>query len=205
MIQLARATEDKDPYRHGSTDRVAAIAVGIATTMGFGKPELRAIALGAVLRDIGTVAVRDATLLKHGSLDPGERDEIRRHTDIASRIVADLELPVIVKQMVRSHHEHWDGSGYPDGLAGEDIPLAARILGVADALDAMLSPRPWRPAMGAATAHNEIAASAGRQFCPLVAGALSESAVEPGWTATITQGRPAGVLGGTVSVPIGRN
>ena len=185
IITLARAVEDKDPFRQGSTDRVAAIAVGLGRELGFGKPELRAITLGAALRDIGTVAVRDATLLKGGRLDPGEREEVRRHTDLASRVIADLELPVVVKQMVRSHHEHFDGSGYPDGLAGEDIPLAARILAVADALDAMLSPRPYRAPLGALTAHGEIAESAGKQFCPRVVEALARTGGDPGWTATI--------------------
>jgi diguanylate cyclase (GGDEF)-like protein len=187
MVGLARAMEDKDPFRNGSTERVASIAVGIGKELGFAKPELRALALGAILRDIGTVGVRDATLLKHGRLDPVERDEVRRHTEVASRVLADLELPVVVKQVVRSHHEQWDGSGYPDGLAGDDIPLAARIVAVADALDAMLSPRPWRPALGALAAHAEIAAGAGRQFCPQVAGALARRTGDPGWTATVAE------------------
>jgi diguanylate cyclase (GGDEF)-like protein len=194
MVGLARAMEDKDPFRNGSTERVASIAVAIATELGFPKPELRAVALGAVLRDIGTVGVRDATLLKHGRLDPVERDEVRRHTEVASRVLSNLELPVIVKQVVRSHHEHWDGSGYPDGLAGNDIPLAARIVSVADALDAMLSPRPWRPALGALAAHAEIAAGAGRQFCPEVAGALARTTGDPGWTATVAEDRERSVV-----------
>src|ERR671938_1779124 len=114
MLTLARAVADKDPLREGSTERVSEIAVDLARELGFGAPELRAVALGAVLRDIGTVGVRDSTLLKHGGLDPVERQEVRRHTDLASQVMADLELPVIVKQMVRSHHEQSDGSGYPD-------------------------------------------------------------------------------------------
>ena len=194
MVGLARATEDKDPFRIGSTERVAGVAVAIATELGFSAQELRAIALGAVLRDIGTVGVRDSTLLKHGRLDPIEQEEIRRHTEVASAAIADLELPVIVKQVVRSHHEHWDGSGYPDGLAGQDIPLAARIVAVADALDAMLSPRPWRPALGALAAHAEIAAGAGRQFCPRVAAAFARTTGDPGWTATIADGSGRSVV-----------
>jgi diguanylate cyclase (GGDEF)-like protein len=189
ILSFARAAEDKDPYRQGSTDRVAAIAVKLSRELGFSTPELRAIALGAALRDIGTVGVRDATLLKGGRLDQSELEEVRRHTDLASRLLADLELPVVVKQMVRSHHEHWDGSGYPDGLAGEEIPLGARILAVADALDAMLSPRPYREPMGALAAHAEIARGAGRQFCPEVVAALGRSGGDPGWTATLADER----------------
>jgi HD-GYP domain-containing protein (c-di-GMP phosphodiesterase class II) len=186
--------EEKDPYRAGSTERVAAVAVGIAAAMSFAKADQRAVALGAILRDIGIAGVRDSTLLKHGRLDPVEREEVRRHTEVASRVIADLELPVVVKQIVRGHHEHWDGSGYPDGLAGEDIPLAARIVAVADALDAMLSPRPWRPALGALAAHAEIAAAAGRQFCPTVVAALGRSSGDPGWTATVADGGAESVV-----------
>jgi HD-GYP domain-containing protein (c-di-GMP phosphodiesterase class II) len=97
---------------------------------------------------------------------------MRRHPEISSYIVAELELPAIVKQMVRGHHERYDGTGYPDGLAGEEIPLAARILSVADALDAMTSDRPYRRALPLETARAEIDAQAGRQFCPRVVAAL---------------------------------
>ena len=97
---------------------------------------------------------------------------MRSHPEISSYIIAELEMPSIVKQMVRSHHERYDGGGYPDGLAGEEIPLAARILTVADALDAMTSDRPYRKALPLSVARAEIEDQTGRQFCPLVVGAL---------------------------------
>jgi putative two-component system response regulator len=111
-------------------------------------------------------------LLKPGRLTDEEFGEMRRHPVISSYILGDLELPQIVKQMARSHHERYDGSGYPDGLEAEEIPLVARILAVADALDAMTSDRPYRPALPLSAAVEEIYAKAGTQFCPRVVGAL---------------------------------
>jgi diguanylate cyclase (GGDEF)-like protein len=169
---LARAAERRDGYTAGHGDRVAMIACGIGSELGMSGEELDAITLGAALHDLGKLAVPEAVLGKDGTLDDIERAEIHAHAELASRLVADLELPTEVKQIIRSGHERYDGTGYPDRLAGEDIPLAARIIAVAEALDAMTSDRPYRQAMDAAKAHAEIVASAGRQFCPEVVGAL---------------------------------
>jgi HD-GYP domain-containing protein (c-di-GMP phosphodiesterase class II) len=125
-----------------------------------------------VIHDIGKIGVPDDVLLKPGTLESKEIDTIRQHPVIASYILAELELPAIVKQMTRSHHERYDGSGYPDGLTGDEIPLAARILSVADALDAMTSDRPYRKAMLLEDALAEIEREAGRQFCPKVVTAM---------------------------------
>jgi len=100
---------------------------------------------------------------------------MRRHPEMSSYIVAELELPAVVKQMVRSHHERFDGAGYPDRLLGEEIPLAARILTVADSLDAMISDRPYRKALPLEVAKAEIEDKAGAQFCPRVVAALNEA------------------------------
>jgi HD-GYP domain-containing protein (c-di-GMP phosphodiesterase class II) len=116
--------------------------------------------------------VPDRVLLKPCALNPDELRDIRQHPEISSYILADLDLPAMVKQMVRSHHERYDGTGYPDGLAGEQIPLAARLLSVADALDAMTSDRPYRRAVSLADAVTDIRARAGTQFCPLAVAAL---------------------------------
>jgi diguanylate cyclase (GGDEF)-like protein len=186
ILMLARALEDKDPFAAGSTDRVADITVRLASELRYTDVDVRALTVGAALRDVGKAGVREAILHKHGHLDPLEREEVRSHADFASRLVAELELPVVVKHMVRSHHERWDGAGYPDHLAGEDIPLAARILAVADALDAMLSPRPYRPAMDLAEARAEIRGGAGSQFCPRVAQALERCLDhDPGWMVSV--------------------
>jgi diguanylate cyclase (GGDEF)-like protein/putative nucleotidyltransferase with HDIG domain len=172
ITSLARAVEAKDPYTSGHTERVARIALVLARELGFDETQLRAIEVGAIIHDIGKVGIPDEILLKPGPLDPEETREMRRHPELSSYIVADLELPAVVKQMVRSHHERFDGAGYPDGLAGEEIPLAGRILSVADALDAMTSDRPYRKAMPAEAARREIQEMAGTQFCPRVVAAL---------------------------------
>ena len=172
ITSLARTIEAKDPYTGDHTERVAELSLMLAQELDFAEPDLRAIRVGALVHDIGKIGVPDQVLLKPGGLDEFELLEIKRHPEISSYILAELELPAIVKQMVRSHHECWDGSGYPDRLEGEEIPLAARILSVADALDAMTSDRPYRKALPVSTALDEIARKAGTQFCPRVAAAL---------------------------------
>ena len=172
ITSLARTIEAKDPYTGGHTERVARIACLLAEEMSFGAEDLRAVNVGAVIHDIGKIGVPDRVLLKPGPLDADEVDEIQRHPEISSYILADLDLPPIVKQMVRSHHERYGGGGYPDGLIGEEIPMAARILSVADALDAMTSDRPYRDAMSLDTALAEVDARVGEQFCPRVVKAL---------------------------------
>ncbi|HYH60057.1 MAG TPA: diguanylate cyclase [Thermoleophilaceae bacterium] len=172
ITSLARTIEAKDPYTGDHTERVAELALLLAEELGFVEPDLRAIRVGALVHDIGKIGVPDSVLLKPGVLNQDELLEIKRHPEISSYILAELELPPIVKQMVRSHHERWDGAGYPDQLEGDEIPLAARILSVADALDAMTSDRPYRKAMPLPAALDEICEQAGAQFCPQVAAAL---------------------------------
>jgi putative nucleotidyltransferase with HDIG domain len=174
ITSLARTIEAKDPYTGGHTERVARIACLLAEEMGFSPEDVRAVNVGAVIHDIGKIGVPDRVLLKPGNLQPDELAHIRRHPEISSYILADLDLPAIVKQMVRSHHERFGGGGYPDGLAGEEIPLAARILTVADALDAMTSDRPYRTARPLGEALDEITARSGEQFCPRVVAALHD-------------------------------
>jgi putative nucleotidyltransferase with HDIG domain len=175
ITSLARAVEAKDPYTSGHTERVARIALVLAEELGFDESDLTAIEVGAIIHDIGKVGIADEILLKPGPLDPEETREMRKHPELSSYIVADLELPPVVKQMVRSHHERYDGTGYPDGLAGEEIPLAGRLLSVADALDAMTSDRPYRTAMPLDVARREIKEMSGTQFCPRVVAALMDA------------------------------
>jgi putative nucleotidyltransferase with HDIG domain len=175
ISSLARTVEAKDPYTSGHTERVAEIAILLARELGFAESELPAINVGAIIHDIGKIGTPDEILLKPGPLDADELRTMREHPEMSSYIVADLELPAVVKQMVRSHHERFDGEGYPDGLVGEEIPLAARILSVADALDAMTSDRPYRSALPVDIACAEIQANAGTQFCPRVVEALMKS------------------------------
>ncbi len=172
ITSLARTVEAKDPYTSGHTERVADIALVLAAELGFEKSRLPAINVGAIIHDIGKIGVPDAILLKPGPLNPEEFAEMRRHPEVSSYIVGELDLPIEVKQMVRSHHERYDGAGYPDRLSGENIPLAARILSVADALDAMTSDRPYRGALELEVALTEIRSERGTQFCPTVVAAL---------------------------------
>ncbi|MEK6326131.1 MAG: diguanylate cyclase [Actinomycetota bacterium] len=175
ITSLARTVEAKDPYTGGHTERVAEIAMLLARELGFDESQLPSINVGAIIHDIGKVGTPDQILSKPGALTAEELREIRKHPEMASYIVAELELPAVVKQMARSHHERFDGDGYPDGLIGEEIPLAARILSVADALDAMTSDRPYREAMPLDVACAEIRENAGTQFCPRVVEALMRS------------------------------
>ncbi len=175
ITSLARTVEAKDPYTSGHTERVADIALILAEELGFDESKLPAINVGAIIHDIGKIGVPDAILLKPGPLDPEEFAEMRRHPEMSSYIVAELDLPMEVKQMVRSHHERYDGCGYPDRLVGEEIPLAARILTVADTLDAMTSNRPYRQALSLDIALAEIHDKQGSQFCPAVVAALDRA------------------------------
>jgi len=175
ITSLARTIEAKDPYTGGHTERVAEVALLLAKELGFDEAEQRAISVGAVIHDIGKVGIPDDILLKQGRLSQEELEIIRRHPEISTYILAELELPSMVKEMVRHHHERIDGGGYPDALAGEDIPLAARVLAVADALDAMTTDRPYRYARPLDEARAEIAGQVGLQFCPRVVAALDAS------------------------------
>jgi len=169
ITSLARTIEAKDPYTGGHTERVRDFAMLLATEMGLCEEDLRAVEVGAVIHDIGKIGIPDGILTKPGRLTDEEFDTMRRHPEISSYIVSELDLPPIVQHMVRSHHERWDGRGYPDGLAGEQIPLAARILCVADTVDAMTSNRPYRDALPVEVAVEEVRKLAGVQFCPKVA------------------------------------
>jgi hypothetical protein len=172
IASLARTIEAKDPYTGGHTERVGDYALMLAREFGFDQEELEAVEMGAVVHDIGKIGIPDKILLKPGRLDADEFAEMRRHPEISSYILEGLDLPQIVYDMARNHHERFDGNGYPDGLAGENIPLAARILTVADAFDAMTSDRPYRPALAVEDALAEIRRNAGTQFCPAVVATL---------------------------------
>jgi putative nucleotidyltransferase with HDIG domain len=172
ITSLARTIEAKDPYTGGHTERVAEYALMLARELGFGDEELHAVEVGAVIHDIGKIGIPDRILLKPGRLDTEEFAEMRKHPEISSYILDELELPAVVRDMARNHHERYDGKGYPDGLKGDEIPLAARILTVADAFDAMTSDRPYRRALSQEVAAAEIRRNAGTQFCPKVVAAL---------------------------------
>jgi hypothetical protein len=174
IAALSRSMEAKDLYTGGHTERVAAVSVALASELGFAGEALEAIEIGALLHDIGKIGVPETILRKAGPLNDGEWAVIKRHPITSDYILSELNLHPFVRQCARSSHERIDGTGYPDGLAGDEIPLPARIVLVADALDALTTARPYRPARPALAALAEIRAHTGTQFCPRVVEALEK-------------------------------
>jgi HD-GYP domain-containing protein (c-di-GMP phosphodiesterase class II) len=141
----------------------------IAETMGVREPELSRIRQGAILHDVGKIGVPDAILKKPGKLNPDEWEEMKRHPEMGYRMLQHIHFLEPALDIVLSHQERWDGSGYPRGLRGEEIPLGARIFAVVDTFDAMTSDRPYRPALSIQAAREEVARFAGIQFDPKIA------------------------------------
>ncbi len=171
---LTNAVEARDAYTGKHAERVAAFGLELARRID---PELAAnpqVEFGFLLHDIGKVAVPDGILHKPGRLLREERALMRRHPEVGYEIIQGIGFLADAGQIVRHHHERWDGGGYPDGLAGADIPLAARIFAVVDTLDAMTTDRPYRPAVSLAQARAEIATKAGSQFDPAVVAELAQ-------------------------------
>jgi HD-GYP domain-containing protein (c-di-GMP phosphodiesterase class II) len=153
---------------------VAQLAASLGRRIGLRDEALHAVIRAAELHDVGKIAVPDAILNKPGALDPDELEVMRRHAVAGQHILAGFE-PAVVGRLVRASHERWDGSGYPDGLRGEEIPLGARIITICDSYDAMTHARPYRPARSVSEALAELRHGAGRRFDPaLVAVFLSE-------------------------------
>jgi HD-GYP domain-containing protein (c-di-GMP phosphodiesterase class II) len=166
--------EAKDLYTGGHTGRVSAVSVALAERLGYDGDALEAIEIGALLHDIGKIGIPEEILRKQGPLDDEEWAIMRTHPLVSDFILAELDLDPIVRECARSSHERIDGHGYPDGLSGEEIPLPARIVFVADAFDAITSDRSYRRGRSTAAALEEIEANAGTQFCPRVVAALRE-------------------------------
>jgi ribonuclease P protein subunit RPR2 len=169
---LSNAVEARDAYTGKHAERVTAYGMQIARALRFPMPEAPEVEFGFLLHDIGKVAIPDAILYKPSSLTAKERALMERHPVIGAEIVSAVEFLGEAAAVVRSHHEHWDGNGYPDGLAGEQIPLAARVFAVADVLDALTTDRPYRPASPLGEARSIIVAEAGTQFDPRVIDAF---------------------------------
>jgi two-component system cell cycle response regulator len=144
----------------------------LALEMGLDTSEAHEVGLAGRLYDIGKIAVPDAILSKPGPLTDEESRVVRKHTVVGAMVISRIPALRALAPQVRAHHERWDGSGYPDGLAGEKIPLIARILAVADAYLAMTSDRPYRPAMPVDEALAEMDRESGRQFDPTIVDAL---------------------------------
>ncbi len=173
VYALARAVDLKDGYTHQHSARVAQYAAVLARELGMSEEEIDQIRTAGILHDVGKVGVADAVLLKPARLTDDEFLEMQRHSALGRDIVAGAGMPEIA-DWVLSLHERWDGRGYPDKLEGEDIPLASRILGVADAFEAMTSSRLYRRGMAVEKALSELERSAGKQFDPAVANLMVE-------------------------------
>ena len=147
LLVLGRIVEAKDPYTQGHCERLAAYSVALGQKLGLPPEELMALDRGGTLHDLGKIGIPDAILLKPGGLSEAEWAIMREHPVIGERICLPLRSLQRVLPIIRHHHERWDGSGYPDGLAGGAIPLTARILQVVDIFDAMRTARPYKPAL----------------------------------------------------------
>lgn len=163
---LAEAIDAKDTYTRGHSDRVRRMSLQIAVSLGFTEERREVLEYGALLHDIGKIGIEDEILRKPGPLSPEEFQTIQQHPLVGVKIVEGIEFFKDKIPMIRSHHEHFDGKGYPDGLVGEAIPLEARIIAVPDAFDAMASLRPHRRAMSLEDILLEMEKYKGKQFDP---------------------------------------
>ena len=173
---LATALELRDNGTAGHSRRVMTYAVQIAKVMGCSKEEIHSIAIGALLHDIGKIAIPDAILMKNRALTREEREVMRTHVIVGYNLLNCIGFLADAAEIVLTHHEHFDGTGYPQGLAGEEIPLGARVFAVADTLDVMTSDRPYHQATSFAVAREEIVLQSGKQFDPVVVAAFSSVA-----------------------------
>jgi len=166
VFALAQAIDAKDTYTHGHSRRVAEYARQIARVAGEGPEDQRYIYYMGLLHDVGKIGVSNAVINKPGPLTEEEYTEVKSHTWVGSDILQCIEEYPQFSQGARSHHEHYDGTGYPDGLKGEEIPRAARIIAIADAYDAMTSKRSYRDAMPQERVREEFVKGLGTQFDP---------------------------------------
>ncbi|OLC55664.1 MAG: hypothetical protein AUH92_01630 [Acidobacteria bacterium 13_1_40CM_4_69_4] len=171
---LALAIDAKDPHAQGHTRRVQVYALELARRMRIPRQELEAVRAAALLHDIGKLAIPDHLLHKPGKLSEMEFQKVKAHPSVATDILANVRFPYPVLPAIRHHHERWDGSGYPDGLKGEEIPLVARVLAVADAFEALTSDRAWRVAKSHQEACALIETWSGTQFDPALVNVLRQ-------------------------------
>jgi putative two-component system response regulator len=175
LIMLANAIELRDHYTRGHVERVRSHAVKIAEQLGWTDGHQTQLEYGSILHDIGKIRILEAVLSKPGPLDHNEWSEMRKHPEAGVEMIANISYLHPALPVIRHHHERWDGTGYPDGLVGEAIPLAARIVAVADALDAMTISRSYRKALTPDQAFAEISKCAGTHFDPAVVRAFQRA------------------------------
>ncbi len=190
---LVTAMETKDPSATGHSARIAQLAEWMAAPLAMGAQETQALRFSAMLHDVGKVGVPTRVLRGRHHPTRGDLESLTRHPELGVELVSQIKFLDQSLDGMRHHHERWDGRGYPDGLRRDAIPLASRVIAVADAFDALTTPRPGRPALTSTHALAEIEARQGRQFDPLVVGALGAALERHTWTSA---GRPdSGLVG----------
>jgi HD-GYP domain-containing protein (c-di-GMP phosphodiesterase class II) len=169
---LTAAIDAKDPYTRGHSQRVMEYALLGATSLSFSPQELQAIEFGGLLHDVGKIGIDESILRKSDGLTHGEWSVMHNHPLIGASIIGEVPFLETARDVVLHHHERYDGNGYPEGLKGEDIPIGARLLAVADAFDTMTTDRSYRPARSMDGALSALAKGAGTQFCPVAVKAF---------------------------------
>ncbi|HEY3051607.1 MAG TPA: HD-GYP domain-containing protein [Gaiellaceae bacterium] len=180
LAALSAAIEARDPYARGHSSRVTVFAQAMARGLSLDKERLAVLRLGALLHDVGKLAVPSSVLLKRGPLTESELDLMRRHPAAGARMLRSLGAPGTILPLVLHHHERWDGAGYPTGRSGEEIPLEARVLCIADSFDAMTSNRPYRAPWNPDEALAELERCSGSQFDPKLVAAFAAAWAEAG-------------------------
>ena len=166
LLGLAEAIEAKDAYTKGHCGRVAGYSMALAEACEFPAADMETLEYAAFLHDIGKIGVRDAVLLKPGPLESEEWNHMRIHPVVGDQIASQISLLQPLRPAIRNHHERWDGTGYPDKMRGEDIPLSARIVCIADAFDAMITERPYKKALPLEECYRFLRKGMGAQFDP---------------------------------------
>jgi len=182
IVALAAALDARDPYTYGHSQKVAKYAVMLGEAIGIEPERLSALKTAALLHDIGKIGVPDSLLLKQQRFNDDERKEIQKHSTIAASIIKNIPSLVNLLPHILHHHERFDGTGYPEGIKGEEIPLESRILAIADSYDAMTSLRPYRPTLKMQDAIAELRQCAGTQFDPKLVKAFCEVIGQNGYS-----------------------
>ncbi len=172
MLVLVRALEERDQYTRGHSERVAKLSEAIGRELKFSKSRLEILYRGALLHDIGKIGIRDEVLYKPGNFTPEERARMNQHPEKGHFIVLNCHLLWNLIPMIRNHHENFDGSGYPDGLKGEAIPIESRIVSLADYFDALATARPYKGALSKEESISYVKKMSGTKFDPQVVDAF---------------------------------
>lgn len=173
ITSLVSAVEAKDPYTAGHSQRVSKLSLAIGRQLKLPEPTLEKLNFAALLHDVGKIGIPDSILNKPGRFTCDEYEQMKRHTEIGAQIIQNVKFLGKAADWVRHHHERWDGSGYPDGLKGEEIPIGARIIAVADSFDAMISKREYRGFISIQDARDEIIRLSGIEYDPEVVRAFN--------------------------------